>query len=57
MSVVLPEEYTVMVNSEELHVTGTTRHVTLQTRCRVKLCRYNRVRLYLVAVIDLKPIE
>jgi len=33
-----------MVNSEEL--LGTTEYMTLQTRCRINLCRYNRVRLY-----------
>jgi hypothetical protein len=33
-----------MVNSEEL--IGTTEYLTLQTRCRLKRCRYNRVRLY-----------
>ena len=33
------EEYNVMANSKEL--------ISLQTRCRINRCRYNRVRLYL----------
>jgi len=32
-----------MVISKEL--TGTTEKLTLQSRCRLKRCRYNRVRL------------
>jgi hypothetical protein len=43
-SVVITEEYNVMVNSEEL--IGITEHVTLYKRCRLNRCRYNRVRLY-----------
>jgi hypothetical protein len=34
-----------MVNSKEL--IGTTGYMTLQTRCRIPRCRYNRVRLYI----------
>jgi len=43
-SVVLTEEYTVMVKSEEL--IGTTEYLALYTRHRIYLCRYNRVLLY-----------
>jgi hypothetical protein len=35
-----------MVNNEEL--IGTTEYLTLQTRCRIKCGRYNRVRLYIL---------
>jgi hypothetical protein len=42
--VVLTEEYNIVVNSEEL--IGTTGYLTLYTRCRVKRCRCNGVRLY-----------
>ena len=38
-----------MVGSEEL--IGTTECLSLQTRCRLNRCRYNRVRLYLNSVI------
>jgi hypothetical protein len=38
-----------MVNGEES--TGTTEHTTLQARCRINRCRYNRVRLYLVFTV------
>ena len=31
-----------MVNDEEL--TGTAEYLTLQTRCRINRCRYNRIR-------------
>jgi hypothetical protein len=34
-----------MINSEEL--IGITEYLTLQTRCRINRCRYNRVRLYI----------
>jgi hypothetical protein len=34
-----------MVNSDEL--IGTTEHLTLETRCRINRCRYNRFRLYI----------
>jgi hypothetical protein len=34
-----------MVNSEEL--IGTTEYLTMQARCRINRCRYNRVPLYL----------
>ena len=34
-----------MVNSEEL--IGTTEYLTLQTRCRINRCRYNRFRLHM----------
>jgi len=44
MSVVLTEECTVMVNSEEL--IGTTEYLTHYTRCRINRCRRNPVRLY-----------
>jgi hypothetical protein len=44
MSVVITEQYNVMVNSEEL--IGTTEYLTLYTRRRINRCRYNRVRLY-----------
>jgi hypothetical protein len=37
-----------MVNSEEL--IGTTEYLTLQRRCRINGCRYNRVRLYYVCI-------
>jgi hypothetical protein len=43
-SVVITAECTVMVNSDELN--GTTEYLTLQARCRINRCRYNRVRLY-----------
>jgi hypothetical protein len=46
MSVVITELYTVMVNSDEL--IGTTEYLTLQARCRINGCRYNRVLLYVV---------
>jgi hypothetical protein len=39
-SVVLTEEYNVMVNSEEF--IGSTEYLT---RCRINRCRYNRIRL------------
>jgi hypothetical protein len=39
-----------MVNSEEL--IGNTEYLTLYTRCRINLRRYNRVRLY-----NYKPLE
>jgi hypothetical protein len=44
-----------MVNSEEL--IGTTESLTLYTRCRINLCRYKRVRLYLLIlhVLHLQP--
>jgi hypothetical protein len=32
-----------MVNNEEL--IGTTKYMTVYTRCRINRCRYNRVRL------------
>jgi hypothetical protein len=44
-SVVITEEYNVMVNSEEL--IGTTEYLTQYARCRIQRCRYNRVRLYI----------
>jgi hypothetical protein len=34
-----------MVNSEEL--IGTTEYLTLETRCRINQCLYNRVQLYI----------
>jgi hypothetical protein len=34
-----------MVNSDEL--IGNTEYLTLQMRCRINRCRYNRVRLYM----------
>ena len=37
-----------MVNSEEL--IGTTGFLVLYMRCRINRCRYNRARLYSVAV-------
>jgi hypothetical protein len=48
MSVVLSEEYNVVVNSDEL--LGNTEYLTLYTWCRVNRCRYNRVRLYFLTV-------
>ena len=39
----LPRWYSVMVNTDEF--IGTAGCLMLQARCRVKLCRYNRVRL------------
>ena len=42
-SVVITEEYNIMVNSDEL--VGTTEYLTLQARCRINRCRYIRVRL------------
>jgi hypothetical protein len=33
-----------MVNSDEL--IGTTEYLTLQARCRINRCRYNRILLY-----------
>jgi len=45
-SVVITEEYNVVVKSEEL--IGTTAYLTLYTRCRINRCRYNRVRLNFV---------
>jgi len=44
-SVVITEEYNVMVNNGEL--IGTTEYRTLYMRCRINRCRYKRVRLYL----------
>ena len=41
----MSEEYNIMVNSEEL--IGTTEYLTLYAGCRIKRCRYNRVRLCL----------
>ena len=38
-------ENIVMLNSQEL--IGTTDVLTLYTRCRINLCRYNRDRMYL----------
>ena len=38
-----------MVNSDKL--TGTTEHLTLQARCLIYRCRYNRVRLYLDSIV------
>jgi len=37
-----------MVNSEEL--IGTTGYLLLYMRCRINRCRYNLIRLYIVAV-------
>ena len=42
--IVISGEYNVMVNSEEL--IGAAEYLTLQGRCRVKLCCFNWVRLY-----------
>ena len=42
-SVVITEEYNIIVNSDEL--VGTTEYLTLQARCRINRCRYIRVRL------------
>lgn len=39
------ENYNIMVISEEL--IGTKEYMTLQTRCCITQCRYNRVRLYI----------
>jgi hypothetical protein len=38
-----------MVDSDEL--IGTTEYLTLQVRCRINRCRYNRVLLYIWANI------
>jgi hypothetical protein len=46
-SVVITEQYTVMVNSGEL--IATTEYLTLEASCRISPCRYNRFRLYLNA--------
>jgi hypothetical protein len=43
-SVVITEQYKVMVNSEE--VIATTEYLTLYTRCRIKRGRYNLIVLY-----------
>jgi len=40
-----------MVNSGEL--IGTTKYLTLWTRCRWNRCRYNRVRLYYCHAINI----
>jgi hypothetical protein len=40
-----------MVNSDE--ITGTTEYLTLQTRCRINRCRYNRVQLYITIKLKL----
>ena len=40
-----------MVNSEES--IGTTEYLTLQTRCRINRCRYNRVQLYFQSSLGL----
>jgi hypothetical protein len=45
MSVVITEEYNVMVNREEL--IGVTEYLTLQARCRINRWRSNGVRLYM----------
>jgi hypothetical protein len=44
-SVVITEEYNVMVNSEEL--IGTTECMALKKRCCSNRCRYKRVLLYM----------
>ena len=49
MSIVITDEYNVMVNSEEL--IGTTEYLTLWTRCRINRCRYKRVLLYIYIYI------
>jgi hypothetical protein len=38
-----------MINSEEL--IGTTEYLTLQRRCRINRCCYNRSRLYIYIYI------
>lgn len=43
-SVIITDEYEVVVNSEER--TGTRDYLTTQTRCRIYRCRYNRVRMH-----------
>jgi hypothetical protein len=40
-----------MVNSEEL--IGKTKYLTLYTKCRINLCRYNRADLFCVCVCSL----
>ena len=45
----LPRWCSVMVNTHEL--IGTAGYLTLQARCRIKRCRYNRVRLYIYIYI------
>jgi hypothetical protein len=45
-SVVLTEDYNIMVNSEKL--IGTTEFLTLQTRRPLNRCRYNRDWLYII---------
>ena len=37
-----------MVNSEEL--IGATEYATLYARCRINLCRFNRVRLHVAEI-------
>jgi hypothetical protein len=46
MSVVITEECNILVNSEE--VIGIMDYLTLQTRCRIDRCRYNRVPLHII---------
>ena len=48
-SIVLAEEYNVMVRSEELICT--TECLTLYTRFRINRCRYNRVKHYSIVFI------
>jgi len=47
-SVVLTEECIIVVNGVEL--IGTIDYVMQYVRCRIKWCRYNRVRLYCISV-------
>jgi len=44
--VVITEEYNIIVNSEELF--GITEYLTLEARCRIDRCRYNREILFVV---------
>jgi len=43
-SIVLTEYCNVMIKCEEL--IGTIEYLTLQTRCRIKRCHFNRVLLH-----------
>jgi hypothetical protein len=45
-SAILTNYYNVMINWQEL--IGTTEYPTLQKRCRINRCLYNRVQLFLI---------
>ena len=48
-SVVLTEEYNVMVKSKQL--INTTEYLKLYPRCHINRCHYNRVHLYIAFIL------